>query len=145
MNEKEHTKLVRAVFEEVYSASNVNAMDKYFAENVQLRDPAVPKFKGGLEDYKKMELQYIHAFPDKKVTINDILATENKVVVNWTCTATHKGPLGGYAGTGNKIKVTGISIFELNPKGKIAAVTQIWDRLALLEQIGQARPLALKS
>lgn len=143
MNQKELSMLMKNLFDEVYTGHNVNMMDKYFAENVKFSDPAVPKFKGGLENLKKLELQYTNAFPDKKLQINNLILADNAVTVHWTCVATHKGNLGNFSATGNKVTIQGISIHELNPEGKISSVIQLWDRLALLEQIGQAKTLAL--
>jgi steroid delta-isomerase-like uncharacterized protein len=104
-----------------------------------MHDPATPNAKEGLQAFKSSESNYEKAFPNKKIKIDDIFATEDKVVVRWTCTGTHKGNLQGLSPTNKDVKFTGISIYTIS-NGKITEVNQQWDRLALLEQIGEVTP-----
>lgn len=146
MDNKKCESLVRSLFTDVYSNNNKEKMSEklkeYFSENVQLHDSAAPKFKGGIEGLKQLESMYLQAFPDKKLTIQDIVCTENRAVVRWTCSATHQGSFSGIAPTRNRITISGISEYEFSPSGKIQVIHQNWDRLALLEQIGALEPVS---
>lgn len=131
----------KRLFEEVFNKYNLAAMDEIVANNVKYIDPAMPTHRDGLQAFKEAERIYIRAFPNKKLKIDEIFAADDRVVVQWTCQATQKGDLQGIPATNRDIKISGISIYKF-ANGKIIEVRQIWDRLALLEQIGEIQPAA---
>ena len=53
------------------------------------------------------------AFPDTKVTIEDIICEDDKVMVRTIARATHQGDFLGISATGKEIEVEGISIFQI--------------------------------
>lgn len=135
MNTQQNLSLVRKLYDEVYSKGNVAACDQFFIKDLKLIDPSMPNFKGGLAAYRDREQMYKTAFPTRTAKIEDIFAAEDRVVVRWTMTGTHKGELQDVAPTGKNVRVSGISIYHF-VDGKISEIQQSWDRLALLEQIG---------
>lgn len=130
--------LVKKLFEEVYNKNNFSALDELMENSVKLTDPAAPHVGSGLRAIKELEKKYATAFPNKKVKIDDIFSTEDKVVVRWTCTGVQKGELQDIPPSNQSIKISGISIFKIT-NGKISEIFQQWDRLALLEQIGEVQ------
>ena len=140
MNSQQSIQFVKKLFEEVYVKGNLNALNEAFDANVKLIDPAAPNFKGGLNELKERETMYKQAFPDKKIKIDNIFAGEDHVIVQWTCTGTHRGELQGIAPTNKHIKITGITLYHFSKNGKISECCQSWDRLGLLEQIGEIQP-----
>lgn len=139
MATQENITLIRKLFDELYTKSNLRVADELVATNVKLMDPAAPNFKGGLVEFKERETMYNKAFPHKTLKIDDIFATDDRVVARWTCTGVHKGELQGITPTNKNIKISGISIFRIN-NGKVTEISQMWDRLGLLEQIGEVEP-----
>lgn len=138
---QQNLSLVKRLFDEVYSKGKSSAMDQFFTNDVKLNDPAVPHPKPGLPFLKERETLYEKAFPNKQLKIDEIFGTEdNKVVVRWTCQATHKGNFLDIPASGKNIKVTGISIYQFS-NGKISHIFQNWDRLSLMEQIGAIEPV----
>lgn len=75
------------------------------------------------------------AFPDAHLTIDDILAENDKVALQWTFAGTHEGELKGTPPTGRPVKVTGISICHF-VDGKISKETVSADMLTLMKQLG---------
>ena len=140
MDTQQSIQLVKKLYEDAYTKGNLNTLNELFDSNLKLIDPAAPNFKGGLNEFKERESMYRKAFPDKNIKIDDIFASNDRVVVRWTCTATHRGELQGIAPTNKNIKVSGISIYRFNNNGKITECTRAWDRLGLLEQIGEVEP-----
>jgi len=140
MTNQQNTTLVKKYFEEVLSKGNLTALDQLVSNDVKLVDAAQAHFKGGLAGLKHVQAEYIRAFPNKSIKIDEIMSTDdNKVVARWTCSGTHKGELHEIGATGKGFKISGISIYHLS-NGKITEIYQTWDRLGLLEQIGVIEP-----
>lgn len=131
----------KKLFEDVFSKGNISALDSILASNIKLNDPARPHDKEGIANIKELEQTYNTAFPNKKVHIDELIPAEDKVIVRWTASAVHKGELEGISPTNKSIKISGISIYRFQ-NGKIIEITQQWDRLGLLEQIGEIQPAA---
>jgi predicted ester cyclase len=53
------------------------------------------------------------AFPDIYFDVNDVMAENDKVMVRWSFSGTHKGDLVNIAPTGQAIDVEGIAIYKL--------------------------------
>lgn len=139
MTTQQNITLVRRLFDEVYTKGSLNLLDELMANNVRLHDPARPDHREGLTSLKEVESIYKKAFPSKKLKIDDIFAVDDRVVVRWTCTGTHRGELEGIPATNRDIKITGVSIYRL-ANNKVAEMWSSWDRLGLLEQIGEIEP-----
>lgn len=137
-NPQQNLGLIRRFFDEVCNKGNIAALDELAAGNVHLNDPAAHR-KEGLHAYKELETLYCKAFPNKKVTIDDLISSEDKVIVRWTCKGVHAGDLQDIPATNRSFQISGISIYRIT-NNKIAEVWQTWDRLGLLEQIGEVQP-----
>jgi steroid delta-isomerase-like uncharacterized protein len=85
--------------------------------------------------YKKLFTSLLNAFPDGKLTVNDLVTEEGKVVVRWNFTGTHKGPLMGIAPTNKRVAMTGMSITRVGG-GKIVEAWEEWDNLGMMQQLG---------
>jgi predicted ester cyclase len=70
-----------------------------------------------------------------KLTIEDILGADDKVVVRWSATMTHTGDALGFPPSGKTIRSRGVSIARI-VSGKIVEGWDNWDQLGMLEQIG---------
>ena len=84
--------------------------------------------------YRGLIGQYRAAFPDLVMTVDDVIADGNKVVVLWTMEGTHTGNFGEIAATGNPFKIAGVSIFRTT-NGNVAETWFMPDGLGLLDQI----------
>ena len=80
---------------------------------------------------------YQRAFPDIQVTIDDVIAEGDKVVVRQTFRGTHEGPMGSIGPTGKFVTFSGIFIFRIENE-KFVEEWAILDGLALQNQLGQA-------
>lgn len=139
MNNQEHINLVKRFFEELYNKGNLSAIDEFVASSLTVHDQALPNHREGLKEYKETQNHYKKAFPNRKTKIEDIFASDDKVAVRWSLQATHKGDLKDISATNRDIKITGLSYYTLK-NGKITEIHQQWDRLGLLEQIGEIQP-----
>lgn len=87
------------------------------------------------ETYRTFFTAQLNAFPDGRMTITDEVTEADKVAVRWTFTGTHKADLMGITPTGKRVTFTGMSIIRL-ANGKIVEVSEEWDNLGMLQQLG---------
>ena len=134
--------LARRYVEEVWNRGNLSFIDEFVAPNATFHDPSVPggKFTGpeGLRQFVQI---YRGAFPDVRITIEDLIAEGDKVVSRWTATGTHKGELMGIAPTGKPTTVTGCDIAQYQ-NGKLVEAWATYDMLGMLQQLGVVPSLA---
>ena len=127
--------LVRRIFEEVWNAGNLDVFDETIAADYVLHDPSVPEDVIGVDGIKGLASAFLRAFPDLRFFIEDQVAEGDKVATRWTSSATHEGELMGIAPTGNRTRVSGVTVGRVSG-GKLAEDWNNWDTLGLMRQIG---------
>lgn len=128
-------RLVRA--EEIGDWATV---DKLTAPNYVYHNPANPKVRTHEEHKKKVLIALRTGFPDLKITIEDIIAEGNKVVIRFSSSGTHKGEYAGIPPTNKRIEITAINIFRLTD-GKVAEQWVESNALGMLQQMGVVPPI----
>jgi predicted ester cyclase len=74
------------------------------------------------------------AFPDVHVTINDLVASGDRVGVRFTAKGTHLGTFAGIPATGREVQWTANVIYRMADRQIVEAWT-VWDAAGLLQQI----------
>jgi steroid delta-isomerase-like uncharacterized protein len=74
------------------------------------------------------------AFPDFRISIDDLLVDGDKVVMRYRGHGTHRGPLGTAAPTNKAVSYSGIAIYRISNR-KIAEEWTEYDSLGLMRQI----------
>jgi steroid delta-isomerase-like uncharacterized protein len=133
--------VLRRSFEEVWNKGNLQVADELFAPNYAPHDASTPDLGRGPESEKKRVTLYRTAFPDLRLTVEDIIAEGETVMARWSCRATHKGNLGGIAPTGKQFTISGVSIARF-ANGKMTEGWVNWDALGLFQQLGVVPELA---
>ncbi len=133
--------IARRSIEEVWNQRNLAAIPQLFAADHVHHDPNTTDIAPGLDGLRQLVNLYTSAFPDVKLTIQDIFDRDDRVVVRWTAKGTHRGELRGIAPTGKEITTTGVDILRIQ-SGKIAETWVQWDALGLMQQIGAVRLIA---
>jgi steroid delta-isomerase-like uncharacterized protein len=129
---------IRTLIEEVWNKGNLAAAEDLVAADAVDHDPArAPDLPQGREGLKKAVSMYRSAFSDLRLSIDDLLAHEDKVVWRWHSEGTHTGEFFGLLPTNRHGGVTGISIARLED-GKVVESWSEWDNLGLLQQLGAA-------
>ena len=136
--------VVRRLFEEVWNKGNLQVTDELFASTYVHHDPSSPDLGRGPESEKKRATLYRTAFPDLRLTIEDILAEGETVMARWSCRGTHKGDLSGIAPTGKPFTISGVSIARF-AGGKMVEGYVNWDALGLMQQLGVVPEFAAKA
>lgn len=133
--------VVRRLFEEVWNKGNLQVTDELFTPNYAHHDASTPDLGRGPESEKKRAALYRTAFPDLRLTVEDIIAEGETVVARWSCRGTHKGDLNGIAPTGKQVMISGVSIARFT-NGKMSEGFVNWDALSLMQQLGVVPELA---
>lgn len=131
MSTEENKALIRRYWEE-NNKHNVDILDELMTTDYVQHDTTGDM---NLQDMKAHNTMVIAAFPDVTVTIDDIIAEGDKVVVRMTVSGTHKGEYRGIPPTGKTAVVTEMLIYRIS-EGKIAEAWDLTDRLGLMQQLG---------
>ena len=133
---KENKALARRAWEEIFNQRNLDALDEFYAADAVWHQP--DQDLQGLEEVKQWLARPFEAFPDLNVTIEDVIAEGDKVVIRYTSRGTHQGETGGLGPpTGRQIELEGIAIQRFEGD----KIVEFWDRfdsLSLLQQLGLA-------
>jgi predicted ester cyclase len=98
----------------------------------------------GPEVYKCEVLKLLKAFPDIRMTIEDIVGEHEKIVVVWTFSGTHGGEFMGIPATRKKVSVDGVTIHHV-ADGKVIDSLANWDLLGIFSVSAQSWPGATTS
>ena len=132
----------RQLLEESFNEGKLELADQLISPEALNHDPAEParmRDLHGPEVFKQTVTMYRAAFPDVRITVDDVVAADDKVVLRWHSEGTHRQELEGLAPTGAHASVTGISI-DLWKDGKVVETWTEWDNLGLARQLGAAPP-----
>jgi steroid delta-isomerase-like uncharacterized protein len=133
--------IVRRLFEELWNKGNLSVADELIAPAYEHHDASTPDVGRGPESEKKRVTLYRTAFPDMRLTIEDIVAEGETVMARWSCRGTHKGDLSGVAPTGKQFTISGVTIARL-ANGRMVEGWVNWDALGLMQQLGVVPELA---
>ena len=132
----------RRLLEESFNEGKLELADQLISPDAVNHDPAEPARMQGLRGpdvLKQTVTMYRAAFPDVRLTVDDVIAADDKVVLRWHSEGTHRQGLEGLAPTGARASVTGISIDRWKD-GKVVESWTEWDNLGLARQLGAAPP-----
>jgi predicted ester cyclase len=130
MSVDENVALMRRWFKEVWNEGRVQTIYDLLDENftgIGQDQPGVviqgPAGFVGLFDRLR------GAFPDIKITVEDVFGVDDKVTVRWSGVMTHTGNQVGIPPTNKTVRVTGITIARF-AKYKIVEGWDNWDLLS---------------
>jgi steroid delta-isomerase-like uncharacterized protein len=132
----------RRLLEQSFNDGTFELADQLIAADAVNHDPSEPaelRALRGPEVLKRTVSVYRTAFPDVRITVDDVITAGDKVVLRWHSEGTHRGELAGLAPTGARGSVTGISIDQWKD-GKVVETWTEWDNLGLARQLGAAPP-----
>jgi steroid delta-isomerase-like uncharacterized protein len=136
MSVEENIQLMRRWFQEVWNEGKTQTIYELLAPNAvgigQLEDGS--DFHGP-EEFAKFVDRIRSAFPDQNIVIDDAFGADDKVVLRWSATMTHRGDALGMPATGRPVRITGMSIVRI-AGNQIVEGWDNWDQLAMLKQIG---------
>jgi steroid delta-isomerase-like uncharacterized protein len=130
----DHTATMRSAYERI-SAGDIAGFGDLVAEDFVEHEatPGLPPTKEGALEFFRMLLA---AFPDMRMDVEDLIASEDKTVARVKATATHQGEFMGVPPTGTTIDVQLIDIMRFNSAGLVCEHWGVTDMLSLMQQLG---------
>lgn len=123
--------LVRDWVEQIWNAGALDRLNHFH--------PPTFDNHGHLSTIEEAEQWHIRSratFPDVHYTIEDIFATEDRVALRWTATATHQGDLWGMIPpTGKRITWNGMHLLRV-ADNRIVEVWAVANTITQLQQMG---------
>lgn len=135
----EENKAAVGKFLERVSCGDAGAVDDFVTDGVVYHS-LPPGLAAGIEGYRQMMGMFLTAFPDLKLTAEDLVAEGDRVVARLRGRGTHRGEFMGIPPTGKVADVGAISLMRFE-NGRVAEEWEQIDMLAMLQQLG-AMPAA---
>lgn len=133
--------VVRRLIEEGFSAGRLEVADELIAADLVEHQDFGPDHAPGAAGVKAVIRSLRRAFPDFRLTIEDVTVTGGTVWTRNIATGTNDGPFMGFAPTGRPMRVDVFDVLRV-VDGRIVEHWGVPDRLGVLRQIGAMRPPA---
>jgi steroid delta-isomerase-like uncharacterized protein len=136
-NAEANKQLVTEYFEGFWQGRDPAVADKYLAKDVlyhDLKDNPLD-LAPGVEGVKQIAKIFWNAAPDLEMSLDDVIAEGDKVVLRYTNTLTHTGELAGLPPTHRSAEFAGIAIVRV-ADGKIVEGWQVMDFVTAYQQLG---------
>jgi steroid delta-isomerase-like uncharacterized protein len=137
MSTEQNKALVRQMVEEVFNRGNIILADTFLAPDFVEREELPPGVPRDREGVKQLTAMFRGAFPDFKVTIDDLIAEGDKVVIRATWNGTQKGEFMGIPPTGKRVSFGVIDIIRM-AGGKAVEHWGQMDSMGMMQQLGVA-------
>ena len=125
--------LVRRWFEELWNKRNPDILNELLDPNA-VGETEGGRISGHAEFIQKLHAPLMGAFPDLRVTLDDIIADGDSAAVRWTFEATHGGDTLGVPATNRRVKVSGMSWVRAR-NGRLIAGWDRWNSTGLMSYL----------
>jgi predicted ester cyclase len=96
-------------FTEVWDQANPDAIDKYFAADGHCFGFPEPDSVLSFAEYKAVHAQFLAAFSNLRVRVDDTIAEGDRIAIRWVAQMTHTGDALGIPATGRQVTMGGSS------------------------------------
>ncbi|HWE95061.1 MAG TPA: ester cyclase [Tepidisphaeraceae bacterium] len=137
MSTEINKQLTRRWFEEVWNQKRSQSIDELITPNAIVHGVSAggSEPKTGSAAFRPFWEQFCGAFPDARITIEDLIAEGDKVASRIVFTGTHQGNHLGSEATGKTITVSGIVLTRWE-NGRIAEAWNEFDALKVFLTTG---------
>ncbi len=115
-----------------WRTGDTDAFDEVIAPDFVHHAPGLPP---DLEGMKQALPMFRAAFPDMRLTVEEMIAEGDKVVDRVTVRGTHEGELMGIPASGKQVEFMETHISRI-ADGKIVERWGQWDAMGMMQQIG---------
>ena len=132
---EQHKSIIQSIYN-IMNTGDFSKVDQLIASNAVDHEapPGAPLGPAVLKEFVTM---FRAAFPDLKISAEDMIADGDKVAVRAVIRGTHKGEFMGVPATGKQFEVSGIDIIRFEG-GKAVEHWGVTDTMSLMQQLGAA-------
>ena len=136
MTPEQNVAVVRRLVEECVNTHRADLLDRYVTTDVRVHaaTPGSSPDTAGIDELRTAFHGIRVVFPDLHVSIEDAVASGDRVAVRWTGEGTHTGELAGIPGTGRAARWGGIDLYRFDD-GRIAEWWRNDDHAGLLGRL----------
>lgn len=120
--------------QEVFNEGRIDRADQFLSPSYVFHD-APPGTPQGPEAVKQVVTMFHAAFPDMKITVEEMVAEGDEVCARVTTRGTHRGAFFGVPATGKPVTVPGLTMVRI-ADGRIMDSWVKNDVAGLMNQIG---------
>ena len=135
MSAENNKALVRRFYDDAWNKHNPAVVDEIYAADWVDTSPPIPGIPQTRDGLKQFMGEYLRAYPDARITIEDQLVEGDRVVTRWTGRGTQTGQFMEMPPSGKRVAVQGVQIDRLSG-GKIVESWTLFDQLGMLQQLG---------
>lgn len=130
----DHAATVRR-FYDLINAGDIDGFGALLADDFIDHEelPGLAPTREGVMDFFRMSRA---AFPDMRMDVEDVVASDDKVVARVGFSGTHQGEFMGIPATGKRVDVQMIDIMRLGDDGLAHEHWGVMDSLAMMQQLG---------
>ena len=130
----DHAMTMRSTYERI-SAGDIAGFGELVADDFIEHEggPGLPPTKEGTLEFFRILLA---AFPDMRMDVEDLIASEDKTVARVKVTATHQGEFMGVPPTNARVEIQLIDIMRFDDAGLVCEHWGVADMLSLMQQLG---------
>jgi serine phosphatase RsbU (regulator of sigma subunit) len=125
--------IFRRYIAEVQNQGNLEVADEIFGRYISHQADG-STLERGPEDVKHFTEEYLSAFPDWRVSIDEQIAEGDKVVNRVTLRGTHQRQFRDMEPTGKEMELKAVTIFRFSEEGKVVETWDFFDQLRLMRQ-----------
>lgn len=134
--EEENEATAMRWFDEVLNRGDLGVIDDIIAADADHEGPTIFPASRNAEETKQILASIRIAYPDIQYTVDDIISSEDLVVIRWTATGIHEAEFHGMPASGEQETWTGINIFQV----ACGQIVQSWAAVDGLSQFDQGSP-----
>ena len=129
-----HAATMRRTYERI-NAGDIDGFGDLVADDFVEHQggPGFPRTKQGTLDFFRALLT---AFPDLRMTVEDVIADGDKTVARVSITGTHRGEFMGVPPTDRHVDIQLIDIMRFDHAGRVGEHWGVGDMLSLMQQLG---------
>jgi steroid delta-isomerase-like uncharacterized protein len=130
----DHATTMRSTYERINAGDIAGFGDLLADDFVENQGgPGFPPTKEGTLEFFRILLA---AFPDMRMNVEDLIASEDKTVARVKVSGTHKGEFMGVPPTGASVEMQLIDIMRFDGAGLVCEHWGVADMLSLMQQLG---------
>ena len=133
--------IVRTLIEEGFNEGNLEVVDAVTSPELIEHQNFGPDHAPGAAGARAVVESLRRAFPDFRLTIEDLVSDGNKVWLRMVATGTNSGSFMGNAPTGRPIRIDVFDVIRVED-GKMVEHWGVPDRLGAMLQLGLMKPPA---